>query len=173
VIKCNQGNWGIKSKSKLQYQTKTIRFVPILMCFLGELKKPCCRLIFIFCFGFQKAIFNPLGVKIAIRNEQQAKKRNGPCTMSSGALFGWGRPPAVKVTVRRADVEGFRIKSFASPLGHLFMIRVRGVAKRLQKILVPPDTANILRRARPPAGGYNWISHFGLARKHLHEALTA
>jgi hypothetical protein len=142
------------------------------MCFFGELKTPCCHLIFIFWFDFQKAIFNPLGVNIAIRDEQQAKERNGLCTVASGALFGWRCPPAVKGAVRRADVEGSRIKSIASPLGHLFMIRVRGVAKRLQKILVSPDNANIIRRAGPPAGGYNQISHFKLTRKHLHEALT-
>lgn len=84
-----------------------------------------------------------------------------------GALFGWGRPPAVKGAVRRANVEGFGVKSIASPLGHLFVIRVRRIAERLQKIRVPPDTANILRWSGPPAGGYNRISHFGLVRKHL------
>jgi len=87
--------------------------------------------------------------------------------MSSGALFGWGCPPAVKATVRRANVEGFGIKPMASPLGHILVIRVRGVSKRLEKIRVSPDTANILGRTGPPAGGYYRIPHFGLARKNF------
>jgi hypothetical protein len=73
----------------------------------------------------------------------------------------------MKGAVRLANVEGLGIKSLASPLDHLFVIRVRGIADRLQKIRVPPDAADILRRTSPPAGGYNRISHLGLARKHL------
>jgi hypothetical protein len=74
--------------------------------------------------SFPRAIFNRFGVYVKMTMGSKPKKQNGLCALSSGALFGWGRPPAVKRAVRCANVEGFWIKSSAGPFGHLCMSRV-------------------------------------------------
>jgi hypothetical protein len=51
-------------------------------------------------------------------------ERTGRCFVLLGVSFRWWCPTAVKGTVRRPDVERLGIKSLATPLDHVFVIRV-------------------------------------------------